>query len=423
MLLTSDFAAFGYVLSWNCNVTGGGLGSRLMHKPRVVRRAVAVALVLSVGVVPFLSSSSVARGDEIGDLQSRADKISSQISDLQQQVVQDTAAVEHASYKASQIDAKIDSAAKQLAAAKKQERSSRRALSQYALNAYVNGGSGSVDLATLLDTDAGQIGPRQGYESTAVGDRQELVDQLQASQRVTSERAAALKGARAQAAAVAAKARDSRDSAEAAQQQLESIQSQLKGKLAKLVAEKQAAAQRAAEARARAAAQAAQRKAQAQAAASQAAAQQAAAPTPAAPAPAPAPQTAPAPSAQVSSPPPAPSGSGGGARAVAAAQSQLGVPYVWGGSTPAGFDCSGLMMWAWAQAGVSIPRVTYAQRGAGQVVPLSAAQPGDLIFYNGFSHVAMYVGGGQVIHAPHTGDVVRYASMYMDGGPILVVRP
>lgn len=393
---------------------------RSMHNRRFARRAVAAALALSVGVAPFLSASN-ARADEITDLQTRADQISSQISDLQAQVERDTAAVERATYQASVIDEKIDKATAQLAAAKRHEASSRKDLADYALNAYVNGGSGSVDLAVLLDTKGDEIGPRQGYTSTAVGDRQELVDQLQASQRITADRADTLATERKNAAAVAEQAKDKKASAEAAQRELESVQSQVKGKLATLVAEKQAAEERAREARAREAAQAAQRRAAAEAA-THAAASQAAAPnvtapvqTESAPAPGPVQSTAPAPTAPVPS-------SGRGGAAVAAAASQLGTPYVWGGSSPGGFDCSGLTMWAWAQAGVSLPRVTYSQRSAGQVVPLSQIQPGDLVFYNGFSHVGLYAGGGSIIHAPHTGDVVKYASLYMSN-PILVVRP
>lgn len=79
-------------------------------------------------------------------------------------------------------------------------------------------------------------------------------------------------------------------------------------------------------------------------------------------------------------------------------------------------------MYAWSQAGVSIGYDTYTQRYAGPSVPISQIQPGDLVFYSGFGHVAIYAGGGSVIHAPHTGDVVRYASLYMMP-PILVVRP
>ncbi|MET8695182.1 NlpC/P60 family protein [Streptomyces bauhiniae] len=97
------------------------------------------------------------------------------------------------------------------------------------------------------------------------------------------------------------------------------------------------------------------------------------------------------------------------AAALAAARSALGRPYVWGANGPSGFDCSGLMQWSYARAGVQLPRTSQAQRGAGHQVPLSQARPGDLVIYRSdASHVAMYVGNGQVIHAPHPGAAVRY---------------
>lgn len=97
------------------------------------------------------------------------------------------------------------------------------------------------------------------------------------------------------------------------------------------------------------------------------------------------------------------------AAAVAAARAALGSPYIWGSSGPSGFDCSGLMQWSYAKAGVSLPRTSQAQRYAGQQVPLSQAQPGDLVTYRSdASHVGMYVGNGQVIHAPYPGAPVRY---------------
>ncbi|WP_371659326.1 NlpC/P60 family protein [Streptomyces sp. NBC_00280] len=97
------------------------------------------------------------------------------------------------------------------------------------------------------------------------------------------------------------------------------------------------------------------------------------------------------------------------AAAVAAARAALGSPYVWGSNGPSGFDCSGLMQWSYAKAGVSLPRTSQAQRYAGQQVPLSQAQPGDLVTYRSdASHVGMYVGNGQVIHAPYPGAPVRY---------------
>lgn len=98
-----------------------------------------------------------------------------------------------------------------------------------------------------------------------------------------------------------------------------------------------------------------------------------------------------------------------GSAAVAAARSALGRPYVWGANGPSGFDCSGLMQWSYAQAGVSLPRTSQAQRYAGRQVPLSEARPGDLVVYRGdASHVGMYMGNGQVIHAPYPGAPVRY---------------
>ncbi|MER6347770.1 NlpC/P60 family protein [Streptomyces sp. NPDC001595] len=101
--------------------------------------------------------------------------------------------------------------------------------------------------------------------------------------------------------------------------------------------------------------------------------------------------------------------SGRAAAAVAAARSALGKPYVWGAAGPAGFDCSGLMQWSYAQAGVALPRTSQGQRVAGRQVPLSQAQPGDLVTYRSdASHVGMYVGNGQVIHAPYPGAPVRY---------------
>ncbi|MFC9675390.1 NlpC/P60 family protein [Streptomyces sp. NPDC056949] len=101
--------------------------------------------------------------------------------------------------------------------------------------------------------------------------------------------------------------------------------------------------------------------------------------------------------------------SGRAAAAVAAAMSAVGKPYVWGANGPSGFDCSGLMQWSYAQAGVGLPRTSQAQRYAGRQVPLSQARPGDLVAYRSdASHIGMYVGNGQVIHAPYPGAPVRY---------------
>jgi cell wall-associated NlpC family hydrolase len=89
----------------------------------------------------------------------------------------------------------------------------------------------------------------------------------------------------------------------------------------------------------------------------------------------------------------------------------LGVPYSWGGSTPSGFDCSGLVAYAYAQVGVSLPHSSYSQYGYGVSVSKDELQPGDLVFFDGLGHVGIYIGGGQFIHAPHTGDVVKISSL------------
>src|SRR5207302_10474352 len=96
---------------------------------------------------------------------------------------------------------------------------------------------------------------------------------------------------------------------------------------------------------------------------------------------------------------------------VGIAMRYLGVPYVWGGASPSGFDCSGLTMYVYAQVGVSLPHSSYAQYGMGVAVPQSDLQPGDLVFFYGLGHVGIYIGGGQYIHAPHTGDVVKISTL------------
>jgi cell wall-associated NlpC family hydrolase len=121
-------------------------------------------------------------------------------------------------------------------------------------------------------------------------------------------------------------------------------------------------------------------------------------------------------------PTPAPSSSSGGSSSsapppathssvVSIALQYLGVPYVWGGASPSGFDCSGLTMYAYAKVGVYLPHNAAMQYGMGTPVARSQLAPGDLVFFNGLSHVGMYIGGGRFVHAPHTGDVVKISSL------------
>ncbi|MXM62212.1 glycoside hydrolase [Streptomyces sp. HUCO-GS316] len=113
-------------------------------------------------------------------------------------------------------------------------------------------------------------------------------------------------------------------------------------------------------------------------------------------------------------------------QALAFTRAQIGKPYVWGATGPDSYDCSGLTQAAWKAAGVSLPRTTWDQVNAGTTVSLSAAQPGDLVFfYDDLSHVGIYIGNGMMIHAPKPGTYVREESIYYDGESSIhsVVRP
>ena len=122
---------------------------------------------------------------------------------------------------------------------------------------------------------------------------------------------------------------------------------------------------------------------------------------------------APAPAPEQAPPPAPPADAGRGAQVVAIAMRYLGVPYKWGGASPStGFDCSGLTMYVFAQIGVSLPHYAAAQYQLGRPVAKSELAPGDLVFFRGLGHMGMYIGGGNFIHAPRTGDVVKISSIF-----------
>jgi cell wall-associated NlpC family hydrolase len=101
----------------------------------------------------------------------------------------------------------------------------------------------------------------------------------------------------------------------------------------------------------------------------------------------------------------------GAAAAVSYALAQLGVPYRWGGAGNGGFDCSGLVMRAWQAGGVRLPHNAAAQADAGVRIARDQLRPGDLVVSNGFGHIQLYIGGGRVVEAPHTGAVVRVTAL------------
>ena len=109
------------------------------------------------------------------------------------------------------------------------------------------------------------------------------------------------------------------------------------------------------------------------------------------------------------------SGSGVGYAALQAALSKLGSPYEYGAAGPGSFDCSGLVQWAYKQAGVSVPRTSQGQAGVGTPVAQQDLKPGDIVAFYGGGHVGIYAGNGNVVHAPDFGQPVKVAPMrYMD---------
>ncbi|MEY2402986.1 MAG: peptidoglycan DL-endopeptidase CwlO, partial [Acidimicrobiaceae bacterium] len=260
-------------------------------------------------------------------------------------------------------------------------------LRSYAIDAYVHG-TDANSAAMAVSTDLTDLGQREGYLSAASGNRQQLIDQLRATEEDVNIQIGQLNDAQAQAEAKQKDLTDRKASAANAEAQQKQLLSQAQGELATLV--KAAQAKKAADAAAAAAARA---------------------------------KSSSGSSTGGNFGPP-PSVNGGAGAAIAEAKRHLGAPYQWGAAGPDSYDCSGLTMVAWRAGGVSLPHYSGAQYSSTTHIPMSEIQPGDLIFYESpGSHVALYIGGGQIIHAPHPGGVVEYNSLYYWNTAMLASRP
>ncbi len=301
--------------------------------------------------------------------------------------------------------------------------SDRRAVTSDAVAAYVFG-TPVTGIVSYFDTSATLSQARSQYTQGIVGNLTRDEEALRRSQTLlqTEESQQQSAAAAAQQQAAQAKALAQANAQEAAT--TKATLSQVQGQLAQEITQAAIAeAQQEAAAAARAASAAAQQKAAAAAAAAATVAGAVGGASGGAAATLAANQAA-GPTGPVGG---SSSGSATGSAAVAAAESQLGVPYVFGGEQPrVGFDCSGLVQWAWSQAGVSIPRTTETEWPTLTHVSLSALQPGDLLFYynldgdNLVDHVVMYVGSGPygtdtVIQAPFTGATVSYSPIFTEG--------
>ncbi len=353
-----------------------------------------------------IASSRPASADQIADARAQAAAITAKIQATQAQIQSLTGQVTAADYRLSQLSSQIEASQRQISADRAKVNKDKGQLRTEAIADYTNSGT-TNQVTAMFSTNLNTSGIRSEYSSIATGNVTTTVDNLQTAQTHLQATENALRRQQAQATATRNELQQSEIQASDLEAQdqatLDSVDNQIQH-LVTLQQEAQAAA-------AKAAATAAFNARVAQAQAAQAAATQAATATSGGGSGDATSDAGAAPAPEVP-PSPAPPLAAGAAGAVQAAESMIGVPYVWGGNTPAGFDCSGLVQWAYAQVGISLPHYSGAQYDDTIQIPLADIEPGDLLFYGpgGDEHVAMYVGGGSMIEAPYTG-----ASVWITG--------
>ena len=371
-----------------------------------LRRALVVAATLLAGLT-VVAATPASGQSPIDDKREEARQVAARLDELSARYERLSDRANEAQAELSEVQERISQAQDRLDATVAERDLRRGELQSYAVGAYLGGPDNSALSVAVESSDEREMPVRLGYLDTVTGNRTQLIDELKATEQDVEDRMVDLQQNRAAAEELVAEIDQAAADAQQAIDEQEQVQSQIDAELEDLIEQQRAA-------------EAAARQAAIDAAAAQAAAQN---PTPdptggdtggggTSPAPTPAPTPTPAPPAA------------GASGAVAAAMSMQGVPYRWGGADPSGFDCSGLMMWAWGRAGRSLPHSSAAQYGATRRVSAGDLQPGDLVFYGSpIHHVGMYIGGGQIVHAPHSGDVVRVASMGYVGSPVGYGRP
>jgi cell wall-associated NlpC family hydrolase len=369
-------------------------------RPLSRRRILSSVFVLALFMVPvFLPGSASA--DAVSDKRAEAQQIAAKLDQLDQKLSlldekfnDATIGLDKANQDVAAAQKRVDETNAQLDASAKQ-------LQKFAVQAYMTGNDTQA-LDAILTSDAADATQKRSYLEAASGNKRDLMDKLSADKQKADEEIAQLNKAQDEAQSQSDAIKQARDDANAAQDEQQRLNDQAQGELATLVQQ----------------ARAAEQAAQAAAAAKKIAAATAAAPAAKRVATTGTPTQPKSPTGPVVTAPVAPvdpgngSGTPGAAKAIAAAMSKIGSPYVWAAAGPNSFDCSGLVMWAWAQAGRSLPHSSAAMWSSTRHVSLSALQPGDLIFYGSpVHHVALYIGGGTIVHAPNAGSSVRTNSI------------
>jgi len=333
------------------------------------RRRLGVLVGIALLSSPFLATAGSAT--PLGDKQAEAARLAAQLDAQGARLSALDEEYNRAVLKVQETAAALAAAERDIAAANDRFATARVRLARHAITAYVHGGSTSV-VEQLAQSNGTDLTLRNQYIQTAAAEERNAIDGLKAAREDLGRLRARLVDRRKAADDAAAKVAADRQRIQDANDSLDRTYRRVTGEVAQLVAAEQA--RREAEA---------QRRAQAAVSARQARS-----------------------SASPDSKPAPPQGKGA-AEAVAVARAQIGKPYQWGASGPDSFDCSGLTMYAWRAAGVSLPHSTYAQWAATAHISPSDLQPGDLVYFSGLNHMAIYSGGGMMIEAPHTGLNVR----------------
>lgn len=351
------------------------------------------------------TATTPASADQISDAQAQAAAVTARLNADHAQIQALTGQVNQADFKLSQIHDQIAASQAQMVKDQQDVAKDQGQLRHQALADYTSAGT-STTATQLFTTNVNTSGIRSEYSSIASGDVTATIAHLHTAQAQLAATQSSLEQQKAQAQAEKNSLQSTQSQVSALATQDSSTLAGLNANIHALVMQQQAQQQAAAAAAAQAQFNQKVQAAQAAQAAKAAQAQQSTSSSTG--------STHPGSlgggTVTVSIAPPPVSGVAGGA--VQAAEGEVGVPYVWGGTTPAGFDCSGLVMWAYAQVGVSLPHYSGGQYAATTHISMADIQPGDLLFYGpgGSDHVAMYVGGGSMIEAPYTG-----ASVWITG--------
>jgi peptidoglycan DL-endopeptidase CwlO len=358
-----------------------------------------VAALLAAAAAVLTAVTSATADPSIASKQAQARAVLAQVQEMDMQLERAVEAYNGATIELNRIDGELQTNARHLVVAKRSLKTAQTRIATRLRELYVNGGTGGVVEIVLGAESLDDLLTRIDMVERVGAQDAKVVAEVKRFQREVRAQKARLQKARAAQASVVAERASQKQSIEGQLAERQRLLASVRSEISRLqAAERARQAAAAAAARARLAAQ---REHARVAASIEPEVTGEADPggfdfgteTPA-------------------FTPPPPDGSRA-SQVIAIAMQYLGVPYRWGGSSPAtGFDCSGFVMYVFAQIGVSLPHHAAAQYGYGVPVSRDQLQPGDLVFFNGLGHMGMYIGGGQFIHAPHTGDVVKISSLY-----------